>query len=97
MVTTPGTSSPPGAQPPPPLPNDPAISNTLSNYLSQFSLWCRKGFAAKLNANQPLHGIMLQAINAPTGVVPNVFLLQIRQDSTFVTTPVPLGGPNPSP
>lgn len=96
MVTSPGSGSPPGAHPPPPIPQDPHISMTLTNYLQQFSLWCRKGFAAKLNANVALPGIMLQANNAPPGVAPNVFILQIQQNGTFVTVPVPLGGGQPS-
>jgi hypothetical protein len=95
MVTAPGSPTPPTAHPPPPLPNDPSVSSVMSNYLQQFSRWCRQGFAAKLNANVALPGIMLQANNAPSGVVPNVWLLQVNQNGTFVATPVPLGGANP--
>lgn len=91
MVTTPGSGSPPQAHPPPPLPNDPSITSVLSNYLSQFSLWCRQGFAAKLNANVALNGILLQAYNAPPGVAPNVYLLQVNQQGNFVGTQVSLG------
>lgn len=92
MVTTPGSGTPPLAQPPPPLPQDPSISSTLSNYLNQFSLWCRRGFSAKLNANVALTGVMLQAYDAPAGVAPNVWLLQINQTGVFRTTQIPLGG-----
>jgi hypothetical protein len=94
MVATPG-ASPPQARPPPPLPNDPTITNLLSNYLNQFSLWCRQGFAAKLNANTALSGIMLQASDAPAGEIPAVFLLQVQSDGTVVTTLVTTGGANP--
>jgi hypothetical protein len=96
MVTSPGSGSPPQAHPPPPLPNDPSITTVLSNYLSQFSLWCRQGFAAKLNGNQPLSGIMLQANDAPPGQAPAVWLLQVQTNGTFVSVPVPLGGSNPT-
>jgi len=95
MIVSPGAPTPSQAHPPPPLPNDPTITSVLSNYLQQFSLWCRQGFAAKLNANQALPGIMLQANDAPPGVAPNVWLLQVQQNGTFVATPVPLGGGQP--
>jgi hypothetical protein len=95
MVATPATTGP-TARPPPPLPSDPAISNTLSNYLQQFSLWCRQGFAAKINNNTALTGILLQAANAPAGVVPNVYLLQVGQNGTLAVTQVTVGGPSPT-
>ena len=95
MVATPSTTGP-TARPPPPLPSDPAISNTLSNYLQQFSLWCRQGFAAKLNANTALTGILMQAANAPAGTVPNVYLLQVSQAGVLAVTLVAPGGPNPA-
>lgn len=95
MVTFPGAPTPPQAHAPPPLPNDPSISTVLSNFLNQFSTWCRNGFAAKLNANVALPGIMLQAYDAPAGTTPNVYLLRVSQNGNFVGTPVPLGGANP--
>ena len=52
---------------PPDLPNMPDVSNTLSQYLRTFRLWCRKGFADKLSASQALPGIMLQASERPRG------------------------------
>ena len=36
-------------QPPPELPNDPKMSDTLAQYLRTFSLWCRHGFADKIS------------------------------------------------
>lgn len=96
MVATPGSGSIPAPQPPPPIPQDPAISNTLTNYLSQFSLWCRKGFAAKLNSGVALNGVMLRSANAPAGVNPTIWLLQVSQTGVLATIQVPLGGANPS-
>jgi hypothetical protein len=87
--------SPPAAQPPPDLPNLPDASAPLTNYLTRFSLWCRNGFATKLNANTALTGIMLQAYDAPAGTTPNVWLLRVNQAGTFVATPVPLGSGSP--
>jgi hypothetical protein len=96
MVTAPGSPTPPTAHPPPPLPNDPSVSSVMSNYLQQFSRWCRQGFAAKLNSNVALEGILLQANDAPAGTVPAVWLLQVQTNGTFVATPVPLAGGNPT-
>jgi hypothetical protein len=95
MVTSPGSPTPQPSHPPPPLPNDPTISSVLSNYLQQFSLWCRNGFADKMKTNVAHSGIMLQAIDAPPGTAPAVWLLQVQTNGTFVATPVPLGGGQP--
>ena len=75
-------------QPPPSLPHDPSLSATLINYLTQFSLWCRNGFGAKLNANQALPGILLQANDAPSGQTPPTFILQVNSAGAVVVTPV---------
>jgi hypothetical protein len=87
--------TPPQAHPPPDLPNDPTVSPTLTNYLRTFSLWCRQGFAAKLNVNVALPGIMLQSINPPPGQPPKVFYLQVLDNGSFQTTQIPLGGGKP--
>jgi hypothetical protein len=88
--------SPQPSRPPPPLPNDPSISNTLSNYLSQFSVWCRAGFADKIKSNVAQPGLLLQANDAPSGTIPAVFMLQVQTDGTLVAVPQALGGANPS-
>ena len=40
-------------QPPPELPNMPDVGTALTNYLRNFSLWCRKGFAAQMKTGSP--------------------------------------------
>ena len=55
------------AQPPPALPDMPDVSNTLSQYLRTFSIWCRNGFADKLSSKQALPGVMLLANDAAPG------------------------------
>ena len=95
MVTSPGAPSPSQAHPPPPLPHDPTIGSVLSNYLTQFSLWCRQGFAAQMKNNVALPGIMLQANDAPAGVAPNVWMLTVTQSGNFTAVQVPLGGGKP--
>lgn len=87
--------SSPAPQPPPDLPSMPDVSDTLSQYLRRFSLWCRNGFADKLSASSALPGIMLQAYDAPAGTTPKVFLIQVTTAGAIVATPAPLGGGRP--
>lgn len=82
-------------QPPPDLPNMPDVSDTLSNYLRTFSLWCRHGFADKISASTAQPGLLLQANDAPAGTIPVVFLLQVQTDGTIVATQQPLGSGKP--
>jgi len=86
-------------QPPPDLPSldgsDKLSVAKLSGYLRNFSLWCRHGFADKPSINQPLHGLMFQAIDAPAGTTPEIWMLQVRTGGAFVLTQVPLGGGKP--
>ena len=82
-------------QPPPDLPSMPDVSTQLSSYLRNFSLWCRHGFADKPSINQPLNGVMLQAIDAPGGTTPEIWMLQVRTGGAFVLTQMPLGGGKP--
>jgi hypothetical protein len=89
-------ASPQPSHPPPPVPSDSTISAQLGNYLNQFSLWCRNGFADKIKNNVAQPGLLLQAYDAPVGTTPAVFMLQVQMDGTLVTTPVTLGGPSPT-
>ena len=84
-----------GAQPPPPIPNMPDVSNTLTNYLNIFALWCRRGFAAKLDNSVALPGILLQANDTAPGAIPKVFMLQVDSVGTIAIVPVSLGGGKP--
>ena len=87
--------SPPAAQPPPDLPSMPDVSSTLSNYLRNFALWCRHGFADKISGTTALPGIMLQAHDAPAGTTPAVFMIQVTTAGAVVATPMALGGGKP--
>lgn len=82
-------------QPPPDLPNMLDVSSTLTNYLRNFSLWCRHGFADKISATAAQPGVMLMAYDAPAGAVPPVFMIQVKADGTIVATPIALGGGKP--
>lgn len=87
--------TPVGSQPPPALPSMPDVSNTLINYLRNFSLWCRNGFAAQLKANTALPGILLQANDAAPGTTPAVFMVVVNSAGVITATPVALGGGKP--
>jgi hypothetical protein len=82
-------------QPPPDLPSMPDVSDTLIGYLRNFSLWCRHGFAAKLDASTAQPGLLLQANDAPAGTTPAVFMVQVTTAGTIVATPQPLGSGKP--
>jgi hypothetical protein len=82
-------------QPPPDLPSMPDVSDTLSNYLRNFSLWCRHGFADKLSVSTAAPGLLVQANDTPAGTIPAVFMIQVKTDGTIVATPQPLGSGKP--
>ena len=82
-------------QPPPDLPSMPDVSDTLTGYLRNFSLWCRHGFADKISSSTAQPGLLLQASDAPAGTTPPVFMVQVKTDGTIVATPVALGSGKP--
>ena len=82
-------------QPPPDLPSMPDVSDTLSNYLRTFSLWCRHGFADKISGSTAQPGFLMQANDAPAGTVPPVFNVQVNSAGEISVTPVALGGGKP--
>jgi hypothetical protein len=82
-------------QPPPDLPNMPDVSDTLTNYLRTFSLWCRHGFADKISGSTAQPGVMLQAYDAPAGTTPKVFMIQVTTAGAIVATPMALGTGRP--
>jgi len=79
----------PGLHPPPELPSMPDVSATLTNYLRTFSLWCRQGFAAKLNANSALPKVLLLS---PSG---KVFSIAVGDDGRLTSTPIALASGDP--
>jgi hypothetical protein len=76
--------TPPFVQPPPDLPNMPEVSNTLSQYLRTFSLWCKNSFANKLDSKSALPGITLIASDDAS----KVFLIQVSGTGAITATPV---------
>jgi len=84
----------PAEQPPPNLPDLPETPQ-LGNYLRTFALWCRNGFRAKLDADVALPGILFQAVDAPAGTAPPVYVLEVLSNGSFRTTLINPGGGQP--
>ena len=87
----PANQLPRTTQPPPELPNDPKTSEILAQYLRTFSLWCRHGFANKLDITTAAPSILLQATDDPT----KIFMIGVNAAGTITATAVPLGGGKP--
>ena len=82
-------------QPPPDVPYDPGMSETLVGYLRNFALWCRHGFADKLSGSTALPGVLVQAYDAPDGTIPKVFVIRVNTAGAISATPIALGGGRP--
>ena len=89
------TPTPRTLQPPPDLPNLPEASSSLSNYLRNFALWCRHGFADKISGTTAQPGIMLSAYDAPAGTIPKVFMVRVNSAGVVSAINIPLGGGKP--
>ena len=90
-MVAPQPTAPSGNQPPPDLPNLEKTENNLVNYLRTFSLWCRQGFAAKLDAKTALPGVMLQTNDTPPGVTPKVYLIGVNSTPNLTLSQMKLG------
>lgn len=82
-------------QPPPDVPALKADAPALTNYLRNFALWCRHGFADKLSITQATPGIMMQAYDTPDGTTPTVFMVQVKTDGTIIANPISIGSGTP--
>jgi hypothetical protein len=82
-------------RPPPLIPADPSISNTLSNYLRAFELWCRSGFRDRTPSQEALPSILLLASDTAPGTAPKVFKVQVNSAGVVSAVQIGLGGPNP--
>jgi hypothetical protein len=89
------TPTPRTIQPPPDLPSLPDEKPALVNYLRNFALWCRHGFADKISATTAQPGVMLSAYDAPAGTIPKVFMVRVNSAGVVSTINIPLGGGKP--
>jgi hypothetical protein len=71
----------------------PEISNTLTNYLRNLSLWTKDSLGDKLDGNTALPANLLQSHDTPRGSTPSVFKLQISEAGIASLTKVPLANP----
>jgi hypothetical protein len=87
--------TPMSARIPPDVPSDPKISDALSQYLRNFSLWCRNGFAEQMRNNEAVPGLLVRASDTAPGANPKIFRIEVNSAGVISATPVGLGGGNP--
>jgi hypothetical protein len=83
--------TPSSAKIPPDVPADPAISTALTQYLRNFSVWCREGFADSFRNKEALRGIMLRGYDTPPGANPAVWMLEVAGSGQLGVAPMKLG------
>jgi hypothetical protein len=76
---------------PPDVPSDPGISGPLTDYLRNFALWCRNGFAEQLRNDTALPGVMLRGYDTPEDQNPAVWMLEASGSGTLALAPMALG------
>ena len=84
-------------QPPPALPSMPGVNSTLVNYLNTFALWCRHGFANKLDVSTAQPGLKLLAYDATPGTAPAVYMLEVNTAGQAMLAPMTLGSESVTP
>lgn len=92
MATAPQQQTPQAAQPPPDVPSDPSVSDTLTQYLRTFSLWCRNGFADSLHATSAAPGVLVRAYDTAPGANPKVFMIEVDSAGVIRARAIGLGG-----
>jgi hypothetical protein len=85
--------TPSSARPPPDVPADPSVSNTLTQYLRNFALWARQGFADSLRSHEAQPGLMVRAYDTAPGANPQVFMIEVDSAGVIRARAMPLGGP----
>lgn len=83
--------TPMSARVPPDVPSDPSISETLTQYLRNFALWARNGFAEQMRNNEAVPGVMLRSRDTPAGTNPKVFSLEADISAKAYLVPMALG------
>jgi hypothetical protein len=77
------------AQPPPDIPGGAGFSESEANYLRSFALWCRNGFATKLDVSMAAPGILLLSPGD------KVFRITVSDTGVVTATAVALGSGKP--
>jgi len=89
--------TPQAARIPPDVPSDPAISTPLTNYLRNFALWARNGFAEQMRNNEAQPGLLVRAYDTAPGVNPKIFMIEVSTAGIIRARAIGLGGSNPGP
>lgn len=97
MALAPQQQTPMSARLPPDVPADPKISEALTNYLRNFALWCRNGFAEQMRNNEAVPGLMVRAYDTPAGTNPKVYMIEVSSAGVIRARAIGLGGANPGP
>ncbi len=89
--------TPSSARPPPDVPADKSISEPLTQYLRNFALWCRNGFADSLRNREALPGIMVRSYDTTPGATPKVFMIEVNEAGVIRARALSVGGANTGP
>ena len=87
--------TPSSARIPPDVPADPAIGDALTQYLRNFALWARNGFADSIRSHDAQPGFMVRSYDTAPGNPPKVFMIQVNEAGVIVATPMPIGTGRP--
>jgi hypothetical protein len=77
---------------PPDVPFDKNVSPSLTQYLRNFSLWCRDGFAEQIRNNQAVPGLLIRSWDTPAGQDPVVFMLRVSEAGVISADQVAVSG-----
>jgi hypothetical protein len=84
--------TPQSARVPPDVPADKEISPKLTEYLRNFSLWCRFGFAEQMRNNEAQANILMRAWDTAAGETPKVFRLRVSKAGVVDAVPIDIAG-----
>ena len=94
MARAPQQQTPQAANIPPDVPADPKISDALTQYLRNFALWCRNGFAEQMRNNEAHKGLLVRAYDTAAGANPKVFMIEVSSAGVIRARQIGLGGGN---
>jgi hypothetical protein len=94
MARAPQQQTPQSARIPPDVPSDPKISESLTQYLRNFALWARNGFAEQMRNNEAHPGLLVRAYDTAPGVNPKIFMIEVSTAGVIRARQIGLGGGN---
>jgi hypothetical protein len=94
MALAPQQQTPQSARIPPDVPSDPKISESLTQYLRNFALWARNGFAEQMRNNEAHPGLLVRAYDTAPGANPKIFMIEVSSAGVIRARQIGLGGGN---